>query len=55
MSNQQTELDNKANNNSEKIRILMNEIRNKIEDYQYTSPTYEKYLIKKKIESFWLR
>ncbi len=55
MNNQQTELDNKVKNNSEKIRILMNEVRDKIEDYQCTSPTYEKYLIKKKIKSFWLR
>ncbi len=52
MNNQQTELDNKVKNNSEKIRILMNEVRDKIEDYQCTSPTYEKYLIKKKIKSF---
>lgn len=52
MSNQQNKLHNKIKINSDKIRSLINEIENKIEDYQYIESFHKQHIIKKKIENF---
>lgn len=50
MENQQSE--NKIKNKSNEIRNLIAEIKDEIKYQQSISPSYEQYIIKKKIENF---